>query len=178
MQVSIHAPGRGATSLLVLFVCLAPFQFTHPGGVRPEWRCHHRSWQDVSIHAPGRGATGAVKSWRACGGSFNSRTREGCDAVRPTPVLRPRPFQFTHPGGVRLRWVDVSIATLHVSIHAPGRGATSSSSFGGDTSPRFNSRTREGCDSCATSLCAASASFQFTHPGGVRPRHPQRVTNN
>ena len=33
-QVSIHAPGRGATNALPAMRGLAQFQFTHPGGVR------------------------------------------------------------------------------------------------------------------------------------------------
>ena len=56
-QVSIHAPGRGATPLVPQLL------------VRYE----------VSIHAPGRGATalGNIQAGNAQG--FNSRTREGCD---------------------------------------------------------------------------------------------------
>ena len=102
-NVSIHAPGRGATqrACKVVFV---------PAG--------------VSIHAPGRGATIYYLIYFATKVSFNSRTREGCDCKalalklwlprfnsrtregcdlfgvnKPNTNLR---FQFTHPGGVRL----------------------------------------------------------------------------
>ena len=57
-------------------------------------------------------------------------------------------FQFTHPGGVRLKYVQYIVIVKEVSIHAPGRGATT-----GQFEDRyreqlcFNSRTREGCDS-------------------------------
>ena len=34
--VSIHAPGRGATFFRQLSDALERFQFTHPGGVRPD----------------------------------------------------------------------------------------------------------------------------------------------
>ena len=40
-------------------------------------------------------------------------------------------FQFTHPGGVRLEEVADFALSLSVSIHAPGRGATSSPSTAG-----------------------------------------------
>ena len=125
MSVSIHAPGRGATQAgLVAKMTLT-----------------------VSIHAPGRGAT--CRYWRRRRGvhSFNSRTREGCDYIlafwwvsaasvsihapgrgatkrHRTKEYTRLMFQFTHPGGVRLRM----IRRTH--------------SF----PTRFNSRTREGCD--------------------------------
>ena len=99
--VSIHAPGRGATRVrrtlgrgLLSFnsrtregcdhcaYATSPsslqFQFTHPGGVRPETL--HRN-------TPMK--------------SFNSRTREGCDEVYATNPEQWGRFQFTHPGGVR-----------------------------------------------------------------------------
>ena len=122
--VSIHAPGRGATSRHIHLSSLTnPFQFTHPGGVRrrTRWEVLQESVfqfthpggvrhlsdliEDrrtiVSIHAPGRGATRASTTAVCAPGSFNSRTREGCD---PRPFVRHSIiilFQFTHPGGVR-----------------------------------------------------------------------------
>ena len=128
-EVSIHAPGRGATwgarrSLLLL---------------------------EVSIHAPGRGATNLTNLSSSCFSSFNSRTREGCDIyIGVSNVHRVRfnsrtregcdrlvgmslidsaRFQFTHPGGVR-------------QVHSPCMLYHSCS---------FNSRTREGCDSMVQS---------------------------
>ena len=55
-------------------------------------------------------------------------------------------FQFTHPGGVRLHY--------NRSRYYYDR--------------RFNSRTREGCDSSKAVNSLGASSFQFTHPGGVR----------
>ena len=55
------------------------FQFTHPGGVRPNI--------DPTILSPK---------------SFNSRTREGCDGATTSLLEINLTFQFTHPGGVRL----------------------------------------------------------------------------
>ena len=78
----------------------------------------------VSIHAPGRGATYSKLSEDRVKRSFNSRTREGCDASDVLPFMRDELFQFTHPGGVRLLGGWSSQIDISVSIHAPGRGAT------------------------------------------------------
>ena len=99
---------------------------------------------------------------------FNSRTREGCDyftswglllestfqfthpgGVRPHQILlrlAVEAFQFTHPGGVRLSLIITQLRDRCVSIHAPGRGATTLPLGACSWSLRFNSRTREGCD--------------------------------
>ena len=55
--VSIHAPGRGATMPLLCVIERALFQFTHPGGVRLLSVFVLLFLVVVSIHAPGRGAT-------------------------------------------------------------------------------------------------------------------------
>ena len=79
------------------------FQFTHPGGVRPQ------PYVDLDVQISG----------------FNSRTREGCDgSTMPLPLVSGE-FQFTHPGGVRPPSVGSCRLDESVSIHAPGRGATS-----------------------------------------------------
>ena len=57
--VSIHAPGRGATTNC----------YTN---------CYTKS---VSIHAPGRGAT-LSNAQAGLVARFNSRTREGCDHTK------------------------------------------------------------------------------------------------
>ena len=145
-EVSIHAPGRGATwgarrSLLLL---------------------------EVSIHAPGRGATNLTNLSSSCFSSFNSRTREGCDIyIGVSNVHRVRFNSRTREGCDRCI-VPVCYIIAVVSIHAPGRGAT--------TKPRklplrslcFNSRTREGCDWEFPHTSGDANQFQFTHPGGVR----------
>ena len=76
---------------------------------------------------------------------FNSRTREGCDKAL---ALSPMDEQ--------------------VSIHAPGRGATSLAEARDLSAYRFNSRTREGCDLTNHNQTKRLCLFQFTHPGGVR----------
>ena len=69
--------------------------------------------------------------------------------VRPPALMTLdylKKFQFTHPGGVRLHY--------NRSRYYYDR--------------RFNSRTREGCDSSKAVNSLGASSFQFTHPGGVR----------
>ena len=165
--VSIHAPGRGATWCSLLSNCYARFQFTHPGGVRPN--CGYPEFGDipVSIHAPGRGATGVVNlpEWL----NHVSIHAPGRGATREVVMVKiSGEFQFTHPGGVRPYYTANYNVNTKVSIHAPGRGATPNGSgtnkfqgfqfthpggvrleraaMGASLHRRFNSRTREGCD--------------------------------
>ena len=110
--------------MMLAFVEVSLFQFTHPGGVRLPFDMLYNNCGDVSIHAPGRGATDLLDAEiakltvsihapgrgatakpvraRLATKCFNSRTREGCDGV-------------ANP-----RWTSHT----EVSIHAPGRGAT------------------------------------------------------
>ena len=78
-------------------------------------------------------------------------------------------FQFTHPGGVRLVSEFVLPNTYHVSIHAPGRGATG-------LTPLLRMVVRvsihapgRGATSTISVKDKTLGTFQFTHPGGVRP---------
>ena len=89
--------------------------------------------------------------------SFNSRTREGCDATG-----------------------DACRRRYDVSIHAPGRGATVSSSGCRYQRRGFNSRTREGCDQCfapppdvrqcfnSRTREGCDCNFLAPHPQGIR----------
>ena len=166
-RVSIHAPARGATR-----------------GRRAEVRSER-----VSIHAPARGATCASR--RRCPRgprSFNSRAREGRDFSHAGEQGWHPMFQFTRPRGARHGRRDARLVHHRVSIHAPARGATSSSlacsasiwfQF---TRPRgarhglgeinvskkcFNSRAREGRDILFPSK-SNNILFQFTRPRGAR----------
>ena len=78
ISVSIHAPGRGATSEVDREATTLGFQFTHPGGVRP-----------------------CLSSSAALAGSFQF-THPGGVRLRAFPApAHVEEFQFTHPGGVR-----------------------------------------------------------------------------
>ena len=128
-SVSIHAPGRGATSSSSSF-CLTAKSFnsrTREGCDRMDAELNKQIL--VSIHAPGRGATLWLRLHSCCLLCFNSRTREGCDRTQASTLTASTMFQFTHPGGVRLlrRFIVFIIFSC------------------------FNSRTREGCDSMVQS---------------------------
>ena len=123
VKVSIHAPGRGATRMMLL-----PWLIL-----------------SVSIHAPGRGATHASAITDSKIVSFNSRTREGCDLLHILlPPLFSRFNSRTREGCDQMR---ESRAHLIASFNSRTREgcdfslSTLCTSFGS-----FNSRTREGCD--------------------------------
>ena len=123
--VSIHAPGRGATGREIPYQGYRETVSIHAPG-RGATACIpcKRAPTEVSIHAPGRGATRLNSSTIRGKMSFNSRTREGCDARRVRRKSFSIAFQFTHPGGVRPRLHSRKMSRFYVSIHAPGRGAT------------------------------------------------------
>ena len=99
--VSIHAPGRGATE---------------------QNDFAERMW-NVSIHAPGRGATPPEVACHSFLHSFNSRTREGCDPALTSLRMLRLSFNSRTREGCDLEACWDAYATS-VSIHAPGRGAT------------------------------------------------------
>ena len=77
------------------------FQFTHPGGVR-------LGTENLSIG----------------NNVFQFTHPGGVRLVPDSDYSAVGMFQFTHPGGVRLRPLVMSCTVNSVSIHAPGRGAT------------------------------------------------------
>ncbi len=190
VQVSIHAPTRGATNTEQIYNQIhSLFQSTHPHGVRPVFlyvqqhitsfnpRTHTGcdksisdiSWQfGVSIHAPTRGAT-----------------------TRGDLIDYVKRFQSTHPHGVRRAGRRYYLIWRNVSIHAPTRGATGSYppnhgflAVFQSTHPHgvrpvwasvssyvrgFNPRTHTGCDCRTNQSWHRCRTFQSTHPHGVRP---------
>ena len=147
LAVSIHAPGRGATSSKSGHSSKPyPFQFTHPGGVRQARADIIRQVEGFNSRTR-EGCDHFTSDGRAIKARFNSRTREGCDdgtafygysdamfqfthpgGVRPIAAIVALGvyfwFQFTHPGGVRQSAEAEKSKGKGVSIHAPGRGAT------------------------------------------------------
>ncbi len=101
LEVSIHAPTRGATRQYCQDETEIMFQSTRPRGARHRSGIGHGHDQAVSIHAPTRGATPSSPSpcQRVC--CFNPRAHAGRD--------------------VHSRCI---LGRLAVSIHAPTRGAT------------------------------------------------------
>ena len=114
-------------------------------------------------HAPVRGAIGASFSRRSRAGSFNPRTRVGCD---------------TAPNGR-------NSMTVRVSIHAPAWGATGGPA--GPFHPRhgFNPRTRVGCDdlhlasqeqqACFNPRTRVGCDMPSRPPAGLSPRFNPRT---
>ena len=98
----------------------------------------------VSIHAPGRGATEHCYILRIIN-RFQFTHPGGVRLRANVRKFFSIQFQFTHPGGVRHRFNPFRLLAYQVSIHAPGRGATV-------VRPYYQ----------------AANTFQFTHPGGVR----------
>ena len=123
-NVSIHAPTRGATSEKQTEIQFGMFQSTHPLGVRLE------TMLELSSSL-----------------SFNPRTHSGCDikAIRPMSVS-------------------------DVSIHAPTRGATNRLDVNNQIWNSFNPRTHSGCDVFLIINRCRNVKFQSTHPLGVRPK--------
>ena len=107
-QVSIHAPARGATMSPAAATAWKMFQSTPPRGGRQPWLAEADQRVVVSIHAPARGAT-----------------RGAGDRLMPASPE----FQSTPPRGGRLTMPVDSQGYEVVSIHAPARGATGSPDF-------------------------------------------------
>ena len=123
MEISIHAPARGATDVGSL-------------------RCRTGT---ISIHAPARGATEFCDPKPEITANFNPRSREGSDERTAGIVKATDIFQSTLPRGERRRW-ELTMPDWHyfnprsregsdgavtayagsdmISIHAPARGAT------------------------------------------------------
>ena len=104
LQISIHAPARGAT--------------TQETQQQPRTK--------ISIHAPARGATEVFLPYLTNGSDFNPRSRTGSDLHRsscpvPPPYFNPR--SRTGSDEMSDLLADNRIA---ISIHAPARGATRS----------------------------------------------------
>ena len=98
--ISIHAPPRGATCITASSNSSSAFQFTPLREGRRATKQGGGSVYDISIHAPPRGAT-AVQHGGADARHFNSRPSARGDNVA----------------------IRASMANL-ISIHAPPRGAT------------------------------------------------------
>ena len=155
----------GATTFCICAMPITRFQFRAHGATRPSpagkskadvpihrphagattGQDHNLRDHQVSIHAPTRGATTMPGNPSNRCPSFNSRAhagRDSCSALLGPGRLQ---FQFTRPRGARPEELQQAVNEYLVSIHAPTRGAT---------------RT--------TSSCARTTRFQFTRPRGAR----------
>ena len=167
IAISIHAPQWGATRVDVDLILDQEFQSTHPSGVRPS--CRSCSWEScyfnprtpvgcdvrrtengkqiaISIHAPQWGATSARPERSVRRPISIHAPQWGATAVEYAIGDTVRPFQSTHPSGVRLRRIEM----------------TSAPSF------LFQSTHPSGVRPVRLPVCRIHAKFQSTHPSGVR----------
>jgi len=196
VEVSIHAPARGATELEADRRVVVEFQSTRP-----------------------RGARLAGKMFPAASLSFNPRARAGRDPGAYLLSLRCETFQSTRPRGARPEEMKGETEPSFVSIHAPARGATlggelypsclqfqstrprgarpdsscrgldrvevsihapargATPSFQGDSPANtgFNPRARAGRDRSAPCTRCPCRQFQSTRPRGARLPRMSRI---
>ena len=80
---------------------------------------------DISIHAPVKGATPSVLNVFFHVNNFNPRTREGCDNGLVRYPRIPLDFNPRTREGCDERFGLFIVPGIHISIHAPVKGATS-----------------------------------------------------
>ena len=101
MEISIHAPAKGATC--VIFTSVKASQ--------------------ISIHAPAKGATRSRRARRVMESDFNPRSREGSDTLAQCAHIgqtdfNPRSREGSDP------FLLSKDPQYEISIHAPAKGAT------------------------------------------------------
>ena len=122
--ISIHAPPRGATSLIYTAVASLEFQFTPLREGRRVVAMRKEYYQGISIHAPPRGATAPSAASAPLPPDFNSRPSARGDAKQVYLKNGFAAFQFTPLREGRLRYCPQGFVNHCISIHAPPRGAT------------------------------------------------------
>ena len=147
LDVSIHAPTRGATHAT---------QVNYNNEV-------------VSIHAPTRGATLLLHLYLSDDCCFNPRTHEGCDLQRIHKQSHSLSFNPRTHEGCDLPFSILMLLPPCVSIHAPTRGATRVRTTD-KTALMFQSTHPRGVRLYTIIISNNSIVFQSTHPRGVRHR--------
>ncbi len=145
IHISIHAPVKGATSLIKAKIDVTVISIHAPvkgATTRKRYGLHN---QRISIHAPVKGAT-----------------------KRTDTILLRVVFQSTHPWRVRRARFWQQARQFRISIHAPVKGATCRVFKTDFRSFYFNPRTREGCDEIQWKKQQMVFWFQSTHPWRVR----------
>ena len=146
--VSIHAPTRGATSSTVKIESkIRKFQSTPPRGGRHVFRPHLKSGFSRFQSTPPRGGRPVI-CLLPFDCAFQSTPPRGGRPVAPRGARRAaRGFQSTPPRGGRRSSPSQGNGIVHrVSIHAPTRGATPSSTNDAYQTKRFNPRPHAGGD--------------------------------
>ena len=146
VQVSIHAPARGATSQCRALSCC----------------------QSVSIHAPARGATRWPRCERRGNLRFNPRARAGRDCRTDKRSPAHFTFQSTRPRGARLDAGNPLKAYPSFQSTRP-RGARQVGWRTYAAVHGFNPRARVGRDAFIAGQMVSHPGFQSTRPRGARP---------
>ena len=145
LEVSIHAPTRGAT--------------------HPVWDA--MKIVEHSIHAPTRGATHLYFEINAlCG--IQSTHPHGVRPFTTGSSIMPHNIQSTHPHGVRLTGHGGHSGGDEHSIHAPTRGATDNKSFLSVLLMVIQSTHTHGVRLSVRRFFVVFSTIQSTHPHGVR----------
>ena len=147
MLVSIRAPVKGATSNAAQRRaqrrCFDP---RSREGSDVEIREQVRCALHVSIRAPVKGATVLWGPRAKREGCFDPRPREGSDARSHDAIQRHRGFDPRSREGSDATELDEFINPQLVSIRAPVKGATLSTTSTALALSRFDPRPREGSD--------------------------------
>ena len=168
IEVSIHAPARGATGRLRRRDRqTGRFNPRAREGRDAALRAERKTAEEVSIHAPARGATRHHPDHDG-DQQFQSTRPRGARHRSAGSRWREAAFQSTRPRGARLG--------------SPRRkcglnGFNPRAREGRDTRPRsssvtrrsFNPRAREGRDQALARQGATGRQFQSTRPRGARP---------
>ncbi len=169
-NVSIHAPARGATRSSNQMVHKAFVSIHAParGATLKPPSLLLRTL--VSIHAPARGATMPHSPKDALPSQFQSTHPRGVRRYDPAqPGVQQNQFQSTHPRGVRHFTPTRYPLVIRVSIHAPARGATCRYSLVDFLRIVSIHAPARGATYCKDWQIAKELGFQSTHPRGVRP---------
>ena len=132
----------------------------------------------ISIHAPSWGATAADHGRHPLNKLFQSThprgVRQKGNGVESLSFL----FQSTHPRGVRHTGLTISNYVEVISIHAPSWGATVGSGNGCPDREISIHAPSWGATSSMRTFPERKASFQSTHPRGVRLRILKNLTSH
>ena len=122
-SISIHAPAKGATTPYRTTLFHLRFQSTLPRRERLLGMVNIKLLLMISIHAPAKGATTRAISTMRNLQNFNPRSREGSDIQFLVRQFLSIQFQSTLPRRER-RGIRLQQSQVTISIHAPAKGAT------------------------------------------------------
>ena len=143
------------------------FQFTPLREGRQSLPHHVGLAGHISIHAPPRGATVMSPFGGSSGQHFNSRPSARGDRNGATGLVHLGLFQFTPLREGRQYERHKERGHVHISIHAPPRGATTQVISPMVTSLHFNSRPSARGDSRVMFRCAICAISIHAPPRGA-----------